>query len=48
LRLLRTSVAELSRMGRAGADRVRSLHNAQTEAARLKDLLKAHVRPTAK
>jgi glycosyltransferase involved in cell wall biosynthesis len=46
LRLLRTPVAELSRMGRAGADRVRSLHNAQTEAARLKDLLEARLRPT--
>jgi glycosyltransferase involved in cell wall biosynthesis len=46
LRLLRTPVAELSRMGRAGADRVRSLHSAQTEAARLKDLLEARLRAT--
>jgi len=46
LRLLRTPVAELSRMGRVGAERVRALHNAQTEAACLKELLEAHVRPT--
>jgi colanic acid/amylovoran biosynthesis glycosyltransferase len=38
LRLLRTPVAELTRMGRAGAERVRARHDANREAARLSQL----------
>jgi glycosyltransferase involved in cell wall biosynthesis len=45
LRILRTSPEELTRMGRAGAERVRVMHNAATEAARLKGLFEAHARP---
>jgi colanic acid/amylovoran biosynthesis glycosyltransferase len=48
LRVLRTPVTELSRMGRAGAERVRALHNAHTEAARLKELLEAHIGPAVR
>jgi len=43
LRVLRTPVDELSRMGRAGAERVRTSHDASKEAARLKGLFAAHV-----
>jgi glycosyltransferase involved in cell wall biosynthesis len=43
LRLLRAPVDELSRMGRAGAERVRASHDASKEAARLKELFAAHV-----
>jgi glycosyltransferase involved in cell wall biosynthesis len=45
LRILRTPPEELTRMGRAGAERVRAMHNASTEAARLKALFEAHARP---
>lgn len=45
LRILRTPPEELTRMGRAGAERVRVMHNAATEAARLKGLFEAHARP---
>lgn len=38
LRLLRSPVAELSRMGRAGAERVRQRHDASKEAIELKKL----------
>jgi glycosyltransferase involved in cell wall biosynthesis len=43
LRILRTPTDELTRMGRAGAERVRRLHDASREAARLKGLFEAHV-----
>ena len=46
LRILRTPVDELSRLGRAGAERVRAMHDAAKEAARLKELFAAH-RPAA-
>jgi glycosyltransferase involved in cell wall biosynthesis len=42
LRILRTPTDELTRMGRAGADRVRANHDAAKEAARLKALFEAH------
>jgi glycosyltransferase involved in cell wall biosynthesis len=45
LRILRTPVGDLTRMGRAGTERVRALHNATTEAARLRDLFATHLRP---
>jgi colanic acid/amylovoran biosynthesis glycosyltransferase len=48
LQLLRTPVDELSRMGRAGADRVRVLHDATREAGRLKDLFAAHLSSNVK
>jgi len=48
LRLLRTPVEDLSRMGRAGAERVRAMHDAAQEAARLRVLFEAHVRPAVK
>ena len=38
LRLLRSPVAELSRLGRAGAERVRQRHDASKEAIELKKL----------
>lgn len=38
LRILATSVDELTRIGRAGAERVRERHDARKEAARLKEL----------
>jgi glycosyltransferase involved in cell wall biosynthesis len=41
LRILRTPTDELTRMGRAGADRVRAKHDAAKEAARLKSLFEA-------
>jgi glycosyltransferase involved in cell wall biosynthesis len=41
LRLLRTPVEELSRMGRAGAERVRTRHDANREADRLRKLFAA-------
>jgi glycosyltransferase involved in cell wall biosynthesis len=41
LAVLRTPVAELERMGRAGADRVRKYHDAAQEAARLKALFES-------
>lgn len=41
LRLLRMPVDKLSQMGRAGAERVRELHDASKEAARLKELFVA-------
>jgi colanic acid/amylovoran biosynthesis glycosyltransferase len=43
LRVLRTPVDELTRMGRAGAERVRAMHDASKEAARLKELFAAHL-----
>ena len=43
LKILRTPADELTRMGRAGAARVRDLHDARKEAARLKTLFEAHV-----
>ncbi len=43
LRLLRTPVDELSRMGRAGATRVRELHNASSEASKLQELFAAAI-----
>jgi colanic acid/amylovoran biosynthesis glycosyltransferase len=43
-RILRTPVDELARMGRAGAARVRELHDARKEAIRLKALFESHVR----
>ena len=43
LRLLQTPVEELSRMGRVGAERVRAMHDAAKEAARLRELFAAHV-----
>jgi colanic acid/amylovoran biosynthesis glycosyltransferase len=45
LRILRTPTAELTRMGRAGAERVRASHAAAAEAARLRGLFAAHARP---
>jgi colanic acid/amylovoran biosynthesis glycosyltransferase len=48
LRILSTPVAELSRMGRAGAERVRERHDARKEAARLKDLFATHDRVEAR
>jgi colanic acid/amylovoran biosynthesis glycosyltransferase len=48
LRILRTPVDELSGMGRVGAERVRALHDASQEAARLKDLFAAHLPSTLK
>ena len=42
LRILRTPCDQLSRMGRAGADRVRASHDASIEAARLKELFAVH------
>ena len=45
LAILRTAGEELTRMGKSGAERVRALHNASTEAGRLKELFAAHVRP---
>ena len=43
LRILRTPVDELSRMGRSGAERVRAMHDAYKEAGRLKELFAAQV-----
>jgi colanic acid/amylovoran biosynthesis glycosyltransferase len=42
LAILRTPCDELTRMGRAGADRVRTAHDASKEAARLKALFESH------
>jgi glycosyltransferase involved in cell wall biosynthesis len=42
--ILRTPADELTRMGRAGATRVRKLHDARTEAARLTTLFEIHLR----
>lgn len=47
VRILRTPTDELTRMGRAGAERVRMMHNASTEAARLKDLFAVHLEQTS-
>lgn len=44
VKLLRAPVDQLTGMGRAGATRVRELHDARKEAARLKELFEAHVR----
>src|SRR5262245_11460790 len=44
LRILSTPCDQLSRMGRAGADRVRAFHDASIEAARLKELFDARHR----
>ena len=38
IRILETSTDELSRMGQAGAERVKKMHDARIEAAKLKDL----------
>jgi glycosyltransferase involved in cell wall biosynthesis len=45
LKILRTPAGELTEMGQAGATRVRELHDARNEAARLKALFEAHRRP---
>jgi len=44
LEILRTPCDQLSRMGRAGAERVRASHDASIEAARLKELFQAQHR----
>ncbi|HEX3151193.1 MAG TPA: glycosyltransferase [Gemmataceae bacterium] len=44
IQILQMSVDDLTRMGRAGADRVRTLHNARNEAQRLKQLFADHLR----
>src|SRR5262245_9886728 len=46
LTILRTPTDELTRMGRAGAERVRELHDARREALRLKALFEASRRFT--
>ena len=48
LHILRAPVDELSRMGRAGAERVRAMHDAAREAGRLKELFEAHLRAAVK
>jgi glycosyltransferase involved in cell wall biosynthesis len=45
LRILRTPPAELTRMGRAGAEVIRARHDATKEAAKMRDLFAA-VTPT--
>jgi glycosyltransferase involved in cell wall biosynthesis len=44
LQILKTPVEELTRMGRAGARRVRARHQASREAARLKELFARYCR----
>jgi glycosyltransferase involved in cell wall biosynthesis len=44
LRILRTPVADLARMGRAGAERVKARHDANKEASRLRELFEAYAK----
>jgi glycosyltransferase involved in cell wall biosynthesis len=46
LRILRTPCDELTRMGRAGADRVRAAHDASKEAAQLNALFATRANPS--
>jgi colanic acid/amylovoran biosynthesis glycosyltransferase len=44
IRILNTPTGELSSLGRAGAERVRRMHDARVEASKLKDLFEAVAR----